>query len=91
MEIYYELIFFSYIFLYFSGNRTYGLICYLVFLVPMLGYLIVCIYLASWTKDDFYTNQTNNFGQFFLNSKVSFVRHFYFILSAKRNFIYIYN
>ncbi|XP_069177656.1 uncharacterized protein bdg [Procambarus clarkii] len=51
------------------GNQSYGKVCYIVFLVPLLCYLVVCLYLASWTKDDLYINDVTNFSEFFMNSR----------------------
>ncbi|XP_042224187.1 uncharacterized protein LOC121868015 [Homarus americanus] len=51
------------------GNQSYGKVCYIVFLLPLLCYLVVCLYLASWTKDDLYINDVTNFNEFFMNSR----------------------
>ncbi|KAG7167846.1 Sodium-dependent neutral amino acid transporter B(0)AT2-like, partial [Homarus americanus] len=50
-------------------NQSYGKVCYIVFLLPLLCYLVVCLYLASWTKDDLYINDVTNFNEFFMNSR----------------------
>lgn len=50
------------------GNQSYGKVCYIIFLLPLLCYLVVCLYLASWTKDDLYMNVTN-FNDLFTNSR----------------------
>ncbi|CAL4082591.1 unnamed protein product [Meganyctiphanes norvegica] len=42
-----------------KGNQSYGKVCYIVFLLPLLCYLVVCVYLTSWT-DDLYINKTNS-------------------------------
>ncbi|XP_071535034.1 uncharacterized protein bdg [Panulirus ornatus] len=51
------------------GNQTYGKVCYIVFLLPLLCYLVVCLYLASWTKDDLYINDVTKFNELFMNSR----------------------
>ncbi|XP_042868176.1 uncharacterized protein LOC122250686 [Penaeus japonicus] len=50
------------------GNQSYGKVCYIIFLLPLLCYLVACLYLASWTKDDLYMNVTN-FNDLFANSR----------------------
>lgn len=51
------------------GNHSYGIVSYIVFLLPLLGYLVVCLYLASWTKDDIYINHASNFNELFQASE----------------------
>ncbi|XP_064090408.1 uncharacterized protein LOC135204231 [Macrobrachium nipponense] len=51
------------------GNHSYGIVSYIVFLLPLLGYLVVCLYLASWTKDDIYINHASNFNELFQTSE----------------------
>ncbi|KAK4311260.1 hypothetical protein Pmani_017219 [Petrolisthes manimaculis] len=51
------------------GNQWYGKVCYVAVLVPLLCYLVVCLYLAADTKDDLYINDVTNFSEFFMNSR----------------------
>ncbi|XP_063597948.1 uncharacterized protein LOC134774486 [Penaeus indicus] len=50
------------------GNQLYGKVCYIIFLLPLLCYLVVCLYLASSTKYDIYMNGTS-FNDIFTSSR----------------------
>ncbi|KAK7083370.1 hypothetical protein SK128_004193, partial [Halocaridina rubra] len=51
------------------GNRSYGTVAFVVFLLPLLGYLVVCVYLASWTKYDINMNLSMNIDELFKTSQ----------------------
>ncbi|XP_063849579.1 sodium-dependent transporter bedraggled-like isoform X1 [Scylla paramamosain] len=52
------------------GNQSYGKVCYLVFLVPVLCYLVVALYLISSARDTPLAADTlTSFSDFFMNSR----------------------
>ncbi|KAF2356184.1 Sodium:neurotransmitter symporter, partial [Trinorchestia longiramus] len=50
-----------------KGNRVYGKVSYVIFIVPLLCFLAVCVYIASWTREDL--SLIPDFARAFMNSK----------------------
>ncbi|XP_018013754.1 uncharacterized protein LOC108670774 [Hyalella azteca] len=50
-----------------KGNRVYGKVSYVIFIVPLLCFLAVCVYIASWTREDL--SLIPDFARAFMNSR----------------------
>lgn len=52
------------------GNQTYGKVCYLVFLAPLLCFMVVALFLVSRAQDTPLASDTlTSFSDFFMNSR----------------------